>query len=89
MDNKTELDPSTWFSTYGLLTSSNILGTLNIYLSEEDLLPAIKKSSSVYHQLLAIPIKNVLNGIFSDIINVTLARRSTSVYLGISQKNRL
>ena len=63
MDNKTELDPSTWFSTYGLLTSSNILGTLNIYLSEEDLLPAIKKSSSVYHQLLAIPIKNVLNGI--------------------------
>jgi hypothetical protein len=63
MDNKTELDLSTWFSTYGLLTSSNILGTLNIYLSEEDLLPAIKKSSSVYHQLLAIPIKSVLNGI--------------------------
>ena len=63
MDNKAELDLSKWFSTYGVLTSSNILGTLNIYLNEEELLPAIKKSSSVYHQLLTIPTKSVLSGI--------------------------
>lgn len=63
MDSKMESDFSTWFSTYGILTSSTILGTFKIHLREDELLPAIKKTTSVYHKLLAIPVKNVLNGI--------------------------
>lgn len=52
-----------WFSTYGLITAERILGKLHVTLPHDELLQAIKSPFSIYHSLLQIPLKNVLNGI--------------------------
>ena len=54
---------SNWFSTYGVITAERILGTYNISMPQTELLVAIKSPFSFYHQLLQVPLKNVLNGI--------------------------
>ena len=54
---------SKWFSTYGLITAERLLGTYHITLPQNELISAIKSPFSFYHQLLKIPLKNVLNGI--------------------------
>lgn len=52
-----------WFSTYGVITAERILGTYQISLPASELLVAVKSPFSFYHQLLQVPLKNVLNGI--------------------------
>ncbi|KTD50954.1 hypothetical protein [Legionella quateirensis] len=54
---------SKWFSTYGLITAERLLGTYHITLPQNELISAIKSPFSFYHQLLKMPLKNVLNGI--------------------------
>ena len=54
---------SQWFSTYGVITAERILGTYHIILAQTDLLAGIKNPHSFYHQMVQIPLKNVLNGI--------------------------
>lgn len=54
---------SKWFSTYGVITAERILGTYNITIPQSELLVAIKSHYSFYHNLLQVPLKNVLNGI--------------------------
>lgn len=56
-----ELDQ--WFSTYGVISAERILGTYGINLPSAELLVAIKSPFSFYHQILQVPLKNVLNGI--------------------------
>lgn len=56
-------DMSTWFSTYGVLTSKRILDRFNINLNDAELAQVIKDPDNVYHQLLRVPLKNVFNGI--------------------------
>lgn len=56
-------DLSQWLSTYGVLTSNQILERFNIHLESDELLPALKDPLNFYHQLLIIPLKNVFNGI--------------------------
>lgn len=52
-----------WFSTYGVITAERILGSYQIALPHTELLAAVKSTNSFYHQLLQVPLKNVLNGI--------------------------
>ena len=52
-----------WFSTYGLITSLRILGYYQLDIPQKELLQAIKNSTSFYHRLVQVPLKNVLNGI--------------------------
>jgi len=52
-----------WFSTYGVITAERILGRYNIIIPSDSLINAVKNSTSFYHRLLKVPIKNVLNGI--------------------------
>lgn len=52
-----------WFSTYGLITAQRLLGHYDINLPDDLLISAVKNPLSFYHQLLQIPLKNVLNGI--------------------------
>ena len=59
----TEPDLSTWFSTYGILTAERVLERFNIRLRYDELLTAVKNPMSVYYMLLRVPIKNVFNGI--------------------------
>jgi hypothetical protein len=59
----TELDLSSWFSTYGLLTAQRILERFKINLENEEIIAAIKNPRSLYYQLLRIPLKNIFNGI--------------------------
>lgn len=64
MDEKQKDDElSKWFSTYGVITAERILGTYQISIPQSELLPAIKSQVSFYHQLLQVPLKNVLTGI--------------------------
>ena len=58
-----QIDLSQWLPTYGFLTSQRILERLNLHLSTEELVLALKNHHSLYHQLLTVPLKNVLNGI--------------------------
>ena len=58
-----QTDLSQWFPTYGFLTSQRILERFNITLSADELVHALKNKDSLYHQLLTVPLKNVLNGI--------------------------
>lgn len=59
--NTGELDK--WFSTYGVITAERILGTYDLRIPQTELLPAIKSPFSFYHQLVQVPLKNVLSGI--------------------------
>lgn len=52
-----------WFSTYGAITAERILSRYHIILPQNELLNTIRSPFSFYHQLLKIPLKNVLNGI--------------------------
>ena len=58
-----DIDLSTWFPTYGMLTSQRILERFGIHLSNEELSSATKDPESLYFQLLRIPLKNLFNGI--------------------------
>jgi hypothetical protein len=60
---QTNNELSNWFSTYGVITAERILGTYNISIPHSELVIAIKSPSSFYHQLLQVPLRNVLNGI--------------------------
>lgn len=60
---QSEKELSHWFSTYGLITAQRILSKYRIDLPQDLLLLAIKNSTGFYHQILQIPLKNVLNGI--------------------------
>jgi hypothetical protein len=60
---------TTWFSTYGLLTSQRILERLNVRLSTHELRDSIKNQNSVYFQLLRIPLKHIFNGIVLEQAN--------------------
>ena len=59
----TDIDLSSWFSTYGLLTSQRILERFKINLTNDELIDATKNPESVHFQLLRIPLKNLFNGI--------------------------
>lgn len=64
MDEKQKNDElSQWFSTYGLITAERILGSYQISIPQTELIVAVKSPTSFYHQLLQVPLKNVLNGI--------------------------
>jgi hypothetical protein len=64
MDAEVKDDELTqWFSTYGLITAERILGKYQITLPQDTLLAVINKSSSFFHRLIQVPLKNVLNGI--------------------------
>ncbi|MDX2346039.1 MAG: hypothetical protein QNK11_04125 [Legionella sp.] len=52
-----------WLSTYGMLTAERILERFNIKLSRDELLATLKDSSDRYHHLVAMPLKNIFNGI--------------------------
>ena len=58
-----QTDWSSWFSTYGLLTSERILERFNIHVSHDTLINEVKNKNSIYFQLLVVPLKNVFNGI--------------------------
>ncbi|CEK10625.1 hypothetical protein [Legionella hackeliae] len=58
-----ENELSQWLSTYGLVTVERILERYKIRLQQEDLISAIKSPNTFYHQLMRVPLKNVLNGI--------------------------
>jgi hypothetical protein len=62
-DKQIDDELSQWFSTYGVITAERILGTYQIIIPQSELLVAIKSPSSFYHQILQVPLKNVLNGI--------------------------
>ncbi len=54
---------SHWFSTYGLITVERTLSLIGIQLDQKDMLAAVQDESSIYHALLQVPVKNILNGI--------------------------
>ena len=56
-------DLSTWFSTYGLLTSQRILERFNIHLTNDELIAAMKDPTNLNYLWLRIPLKNIMNGI--------------------------
>lgn len=62
-DEDSQIDWSTWFSTYGMLTVERLLGRFKIFLPQDFLAQAVKDPSGVYYQLLRVPLKNVFNGI--------------------------
>ncbi len=62
-EKKTADEINQWFSTYGAITAERILGTYQIALPQTELIAAVKSTFSFYHQLLQVPLKNVLNGI--------------------------
>lgn len=52
-----------WLSSYGLITIERILGTYQIRLIPSAVSALIKNRFNFYHDILQIPLKNVLNGI--------------------------
>lgn len=60
---KSEIELSQWFSTYGVITAERVFGRYQIKLAPADLITAIKSPFSFYHKVLKIPLKHVLNGI--------------------------
>jgi hypothetical protein len=64
MDDKSlDTEFSSWFSSYGVITSQRILERYQVKIPQKELLVAIKNPVSFYHQLILVPLKNVLNGI--------------------------
>lgn len=64
MNNKQDqMDWSQWFSTYGMLTAERILARFNIHLPSDELVKAAHEPTSIYYQLLRVPLKHVFNGI--------------------------
>lgn len=62
-----ELSP--WFSTYGIITTARILGKYQINLEQSELVEAIKTPTSLYHHLVQVPLRNVMNGIILEQAN--------------------
>ncbi|MCL9685026.1 hypothetical protein [Legionella maioricensis] len=62
-DKQIDDELNQWFSTYGVITAERILGTYQIIIPQSELLVAIKSPFSFYHQILQVPLRNVLNGI--------------------------
>lgn len=52
-----------WYSTYGLITAERVLGLLGFHLTHQVLVEVMHDEKSIYHELLKVPFKNVLNGI--------------------------
>lgn len=52
-----------WFSSYGLMTVERTLSLIGFHLNQADMLKAVQDETSVYHALLQVPVKNILNGI--------------------------
>ncbi len=52
-----------WFSTYGVITAQRVLEQYDIRLEKNELLYALTNTDVYYHQLLIMPLYNVLNGI--------------------------
>lgn len=50
-------------STYCILTAERLLEHFNIHLDNNELFKVTKDPKSVYHQLLVVPFKNLINGI--------------------------
>lgn len=59
----TQKELNRWYSTYGMITADRILSTFQISISRSDFLTAMKSPFSFYHQIVQVPLKNVLNGI--------------------------
>jgi hypothetical protein len=49
--------------TYAMLTADRVFAYFNIQLNASEQLQAIKDSDNLYHQLLRVPFKNLVNGI--------------------------
>lgn len=62
-EKQEQTDWSAWFSTYGVLTAERILARFNIHLPPGELVKSAHDQTSVYYQLLRVPLKNVFNGI--------------------------
>lgn len=60
---KIEDPESKWFSTYSIITAERVLGKFQIKLPANRLMVAIRTPFSFYHQILEVPLKNILNGI--------------------------
>lgn len=60
---------SHWFSTYGVITAERILGKYQVNLEHAELVEAIKTPTSLYHHLVRVPLRNVLNGIILEQAN--------------------
>lgn len=63
MDTTEDNELTQWYSTYGFITAERILSKYHINLPSDMLSSAIRNSSSFYHRLMQVPLKNVLNGI--------------------------
>lgn len=64
MNNKSmDEDGSSWYSTYGLVTTERIFDLLGITLDQDDLYVISQSPQSPYYQLLQVPLKNIFNGI--------------------------
>lgn len=50
-------------SSYGLMTAERILAKYGIILSQQEILAVVRNRFSLYHKMLRLPFKNVLNGI--------------------------
>lgn len=62
-EEETNNEVSHWFSTYGVITAERILGKYKITVEQSELVEAIKTPTSLYHHLVKVPLRNVLNGI--------------------------
>ncbi|KTD54439.1 hypothetical protein Lsai_3261 [Legionella sainthelensi] len=60
---------SHWFSTYGAITAERILGKYQVNLEYAELVEAVKTPTSLYHHLVQVPLRNVLNGIILEQAN--------------------
>lgn len=60
---ETEKELGQWLSTYGTITAERILGKYQIGLPHDELMITLKSPFSLYHRLLQVPLKNILNGI--------------------------
>lgn len=62
-NNANNAENPIWLSTYSILTAERILERFQVNLSREKLLQTLKDPESPYHHLLAVPLKNIFNGI--------------------------
>ncbi len=58
-----DVDSDHWLSTYGLITIERIFGKYQIKLSADKIAAVIRNQFGFYHDILRVPLKNVLNGI--------------------------
>ena len=56
-------DLSPLLSSYGLMTAERILAKYDIHLSQQAILAVVKNKAYLYHKMLKVPFKHVLNSI--------------------------